>query len=206
MPRAPGAQIPLRGAVPADDAHRQARRHGGAGDDAGAVSPVPAHPDLRAPRLARPAGVRARARRAADGRASPSRLLLNYNAADLTLEGAFLAGLIAGPYAGALVGVLVGVPALLAGEFIALPFAVGCGFAGRRPARGVPEGSDLAVHAVRLRRPAQAPLADGAEARDRTGSWCCCSRRSRSSCCARRSASASARSGSSTSGSPSHRG
>src|SRR5215510_1686754 len=58
------------------------------------------------------------------------RLLLNYNAADLTLEGAFLAGLIAGPYAGALVGVLVALPASLAGEFIALPFAVGCGFAG----------------------------------------------------------------------------
>ena len=31
-----------------------------------------------------------------------SRILLNYDAADLTLEGAFLAGLIAGPYAGAL--------------------------------------------------------------------------------------------------------
>ena len=30
-----------------------------------------------------------------------ARLLLNYNAADLTLEGSFLAGLIAGPYAGA---------------------------------------------------------------------------------------------------------
>ena len=59
-----------------------------------------------------------------------SRLLLNYRAADLTLEGAFLAGLIAGPYAGAVVGLLVGAPALLAGEFIALPFAVGCGFAG----------------------------------------------------------------------------
>jgi len=58
------------------------------------------------------------------------RLLLNYNAADLTLEGAFLAGLIAGPYAGALVGLMVAVPALVAGEFIALPFAVGCGFAG----------------------------------------------------------------------------
>jgi two-component system LytT family sensor kinase len=58
------------------------------------------------------------------------RLLLNYNAADLTLEGAFLAGLIAGPYAGALVGGMVGLPALLAGEFIALPFAIGCGFAG----------------------------------------------------------------------------
>ena len=58
------------------------------------------------------------------------RLLLNYNAADLTLEGAFLAGLIAGPYTGALVGFLVGVPALMAGEFAAIPFAVGCGFAG----------------------------------------------------------------------------
>ena len=59
-----------------------------------------------------------------------ARLLLNYNAADLTLAGAFLVGLIAGPYAGATVGLLVGVPALIAGEFIAIPFAVGCGFAG----------------------------------------------------------------------------
>src|SRR5918994_1710125 len=59
-----------------------------------------------------------------------ARLLLNYDAADLTLEGAFLAGLIAGPYAGAIVGLMVAVPALLAGEFIALFFAVGCGFAG----------------------------------------------------------------------------
>src|SRR5687767_6588530 len=59
-----------------------------------------------------------------------ARLLLNYNAADLTLEGAFLAGLIAGPYAGAIVGALVGTPPLFAGEFIAIIFAVGCGFAG----------------------------------------------------------------------------
>ena len=59
-----------------------------------------------------------------------SRLLLNYAAADLTLEGSFLAGLIAGPYAGAAVGALVGIPPLGNGEFIALPFAVGCGFAG----------------------------------------------------------------------------
>jgi two-component system LytT family sensor kinase len=58
------------------------------------------------------------------------RLQLRYYAADLTLEGAFLAGLIAGPYTGALVGLMVSSPALLAGEFIALPFAVGCGFAG----------------------------------------------------------------------------
>jgi two-component system LytT family sensor kinase len=59
-----------------------------------------------------------------------ARLLLNYNAADLTLEGAFLAGLIAGPYAGAIVGLLAALPALAAAEFIALPFAIGCGFAG----------------------------------------------------------------------------
>jgi two-component system LytT family sensor kinase len=59
-----------------------------------------------------------------------ARLLLNYNAADLTLEGSFLAGLIAGPYAGATVGGIVGVPPLANGEWGALPFAVGCGFAG----------------------------------------------------------------------------
>ena len=59
-----------------------------------------------------------------------SRLLLNYKAADLTLEGAFVAGLIAGPYAGAIVGVMVGLPPIATGEIIALPFAVGCGFAG----------------------------------------------------------------------------
>ena len=59
-----------------------------------------------------------------------SRLLLNYYAADLTLAGSFLAGLLAGPYAGAIVGAMVGIPATVAGEWIALPFAVGCGFAG----------------------------------------------------------------------------
>jgi two-component system, LytTR family, sensor kinase len=59
-----------------------------------------------------------------------SRVLLRYDAADLTLEGPYLVGLIAGPYAGAIVGAAVAFPALVAGEFIALPFAVGCGFAG----------------------------------------------------------------------------
>ena len=59
-----------------------------------------------------------------------SRLLLNYDAADFSVAGPLLAGLIAGPYAGAIVGVLVGGPALVAGEFIAIMFAVGCGFAG----------------------------------------------------------------------------
>src|SRR5215831_15129839 len=59
-----------------------------------------------------------------------ARLLLDYKAADLTLEGAYLAGLVAGPYAGALVGTMVGLPPVGNGEWIALPFAVGCGFAG----------------------------------------------------------------------------
>jgi two-component system, LytTR family, sensor kinase len=59
-----------------------------------------------------------------------SRVLLNYDAADLTLEGAFLAGLIAGPYTGGLVGGIIALPALVAGEWAAVPFAVGCGFAG----------------------------------------------------------------------------
>jgi two-component system, LytTR family, sensor kinase len=59
-----------------------------------------------------------------------ARLLLNYEAADLTLSGSFLAGLLAGPYAGAIVGLMTGIPAMLAGEWIALPFAIGCGFAG----------------------------------------------------------------------------
>ena len=58
------------------------------------------------------------------------RLLLNNNAADLTLSGAFLAGLLAGPYAGAIVGVMLGIPPSMAGEWGALPFAIGCGFAG----------------------------------------------------------------------------
>jgi two-component system LytT family sensor kinase len=59
-----------------------------------------------------------------------ARLLLSYNAADLTLEAPFIVGLIAGPYAGALVGLMAGIPAAIAGEFIAPAFAVGCGFAG----------------------------------------------------------------------------
>ena len=58
------------------------------------------------------------------------RWLLNFPPADLTLPGAFLAGLLAGPYAGALVGAAVGGTAAVSGEWIAVPFAVGCGFAG----------------------------------------------------------------------------
>src|SRR6185312_11661838 len=59
-----------------------------------------------------------------------ARPLLHYDAADLTLEGAFIAGLIDGPYAGVIVGAMVGLPAFFAGEYGAPFFAVGCGFTG----------------------------------------------------------------------------
>lgn len=59
-----------------------------------------------------------------------SRILLNYDAADLMLEGAFLAGLIAGPYTGAIVGAAIAFPGFLNNEWGAIPFAIGCGFTG----------------------------------------------------------------------------
>src|SRR3954465_8552064 len=59
-----------------------------------------------------------------------ARLLLRYDAADLTLEGAFIAGLIDGPYAGVIVGAMVGIPPLFVGEWGAPWFAIGCGFTG----------------------------------------------------------------------------
>jgi two-component system, LytTR family, sensor kinase len=58
-----------------------------------------------------------------------ARLLLKYNGLDITLEGAFLAGLVTGPWGGALVGAMLGTPALIAREWAALPLAIGCGFA-----------------------------------------------------------------------------
>ena len=122
-----------------------------------------------------------------------ARLLLNYNAADLTLEGAFLAGLIAGPYAGAIVGVMVGLPPLVNGEFIALPFAVGCGFAGGGLRELCPKEAIWHFSPFVFTRPAGARLADAANAGRSTGRSCCCWRRSASSCCARRSACAGAR-------------
>ncbi len=53
-----------------------------------------------------------------------------FQPADLTLPGAFLAGLIAGPTPGRWSASMVGMTALAGGEWIALPFAIGCGFAG----------------------------------------------------------------------------
>jgi two-component system LytT family sensor kinase len=58
-----------------------------------------------------------------------ARLLLRYDGLDVSLEGAFLAGLVTGPWGGAMVGAMVGAPAFIAREWAALPFAIGCGFA-----------------------------------------------------------------------------
>ena len=83
-----------------------------------------------------------------------ARLLLNYNAADLTLEGAFLAGLIAGPYAGAIVGA-DGRPAAARQRRVhRAALRRRLRLRRRRPARALPEGSDLALLAVRLHQPA----------------------------------------------------
>jgi two-component system, LytTR family, sensor kinase len=56
-----------------------------------------------------------------------ARIILHYDAADMTLEGAFLAGLVAGPASGAMVGTLIGLPSLIVGETLTLPFAVASG-------------------------------------------------------------------------------
>ncbi len=58
------------------------------------------------------------------------RILLNYDAADLSLSGTLLIGLLAGPFAGAAVGLMVGAPAVVHGEFFALPLGVLYGVAG----------------------------------------------------------------------------
>lgn len=58
------------------------------------------------------------------------RLLLNYDAADLSLVGTVLVGLLTGPLTGAAVGLLVSAPAAAQGEFFALPLGILYGVAG----------------------------------------------------------------------------
>lgn len=58
------------------------------------------------------------------------RIGLDYDAADLALEGAFVAGLVGGYVTGSLSGVLVAAPALFLGEWIALPLLLGVGALG----------------------------------------------------------------------------
>ena len=123
---------------------------------------VPAHPDLRAARLARPADLRAQPRHSADRRRRRRGCCSNYNAADLTLEGAFLAGLIAGPYAGAIVGAHGRHPAARRRRVDRAAVRRRLRLRRRRPARALSEGSDLALLAVRLHRACTAA----------SGRWC----------------------------------
>lgn len=58
------------------------------------------------------------------------RLLLNYAAADLSLSGTILVGLLTGPISGAGVGLMVGAPAAIKGELLALPLGVLYGVSG----------------------------------------------------------------------------
>jgi two-component system, LytTR family, sensor kinase len=57
-------------------------------------------------------------------------LLLNYAAADLSLSGTLLVGLLTGPLSGAGVGLMVGAPAAIKGELLALPLGVLYGVSG----------------------------------------------------------------------------
>ena len=128
VPRGP--TVPLVGAVPARHADRAAGRHRRAGDDAGAFPAVPHAAADRAARLAGAPDVHGRPRASRWPRAWPAGCCSATTPPTCRSAGAFLAGLIAGPYAGAIVGGMVGLPALAGGEWIAVPFIVGCGFAG----------------------------------------------------------------------------
>ena len=121
-----------------------------------AIPPVSALPDLRAAAVARPADVRPEPRQPASPLGVVARLLLGYQAADLTLEGAFLAGLIDGPYAGLTVGAMVGIPPLVLRRVHRPALRHRLRLRRRRPPRAVPQGRALAVLAVRLHQPARA--------------------------------------------------
>lgn len=59
-----------------------------------------------------------------------TRVLLGYRAADVSLEGAVIAGLVAGRLSGFMVGVLAALPAFFNQELLSLPFAAACGVVG----------------------------------------------------------------------------
>jgi len=59
-----------------------------------------------------------------------TRILLGYQATDVSIEGAFVAGLVAGRTAGMMVGALVALPAFFNQELLSLPFGMMCGAVG----------------------------------------------------------------------------
>ena len=94
-----------------------------------------------------------------------ARLLLNYEAADLTLEGALLAGPHRRPLHRRHRRRQHGAARRLRRRVRRPPLRRGLRVRGRWPARGVPEGRHLELLAVRLLQPAGPRLADGARAR-----------------------------------------
>jgi two-component system LytT family sensor kinase len=59
-----------------------------------------------------------------------TRILLRYQATDISLEGAFVAGLVGGRTTGMMVGTLAALPAFFNKELLSLPFGMLCGAAG----------------------------------------------------------------------------
>jgi two-component system LytT family sensor kinase len=59
-----------------------------------------------------------------------TRILLGYQATDVSVEGAFVAGLVAGRTTGMMVGALVALPAFFNQELLSLPFGMLCGALG----------------------------------------------------------------------------
>ncbi len=125
-----------------------------------------------------------------------ARLLLNYEAADLTLSGSFLVGLLAGPYAGAIVGADGGHSGDGGGRVDRVALRDWLRLCRRRLARALPQGSHLALLAAVLHRPSPLCLAARPPVADRLGGACCSRRQSASSCCGSASAVASATSSS----------
>ncbi len=64
------------------------------------------------------------------------RVILNYQALDLSLEGAYVAGLLGGIHPGLLVGALVGAPGLVRQEWLSLPAGLTAGIVGGLVGRG----------------------------------------------------------------------
>ena len=73
---------------------------------------------------------------------------------------------------------MVGLPPLGNGEFIALPFAIGCGFAGGGLRELCPKEAIWHFSPFVFTGLPRARLADARAPARSTGRWCCCSRRS----------------------------
>ena len=117
-------------AVPAHHARGEGRGRRGPVDHARAVSVVPPDPADREARLAGAADLRRQPRRAADRRRRRATAHQLQRRGPDACRGVSRRAARRARTPGAIVGSMVGIPPLIAGEWIALPFAVGCGFAG----------------------------------------------------------------------------